>query len=131
MSVEMAGSARYTGYVGAKRFEDDPVAIYLREVYAIPALTRDEEIELYQHVLANDQQADFAAKRLIDSNLAMVVAIAEGHRDAGMHVLDLIQEGNEGLKLALRTFRGDSGESFSDHAAACVKDAIAKALAKK
>ena len=128
----MAGSARYTGYVGTTRLDDgDPVAFYLRHVGAIPALTRDEEIELYQHVLANDQQADFAAKRLIDSNLAMVVAIAEGHRDAGMHVLELIQEGNEGLMLALRTFRGDSGESFSDHAAACVKDAIAKALAKK
>ena len=119
-------SARYTGHVGTTRLDDDdPVAFYLRHVGAIPALTRDEEIELYQHVLAN-QQADFAAKRLIDSNLAMVVSIAEGHRDAGMHVLELIQEGNEGLMLALRTYRGDSGESFS----ACIEAAIAGALAK-
>ncbi len=124
-------SARYTGYVGTTRLDDDPVAFYLRHVGAIPALARDEEIELYQHVLAQDQQADSARKRLIDSNLAMVVSIAEGHRDAGMHVLELIQEGNAGLMLALRTFRGDSVESFSDHAAACVEDAIVKALAKK
>jgi len=44
--------------------------------------------------------------------------------------LDLIQEGNDGLLLALETFEGNSGESFSTHAAACVNDAIAKALAK-
>jgi DNA-directed RNA polymerase sigma subunit (sigma70/sigma32) len=91
---------------------------------------RDEEIELFHYVRAHDRHAESAAKRLIDSNLSVVVSIAEAHRDSGMHVLELIQEGNEALLLALRTDRGDSRESFSAHAAACVRDAIAKALAK-
>jgi DNA-directed RNA polymerase sigma subunit (sigma70/sigma32) len=115
---------------GATRLDDDPVAIYLREACAFPALTRDEEIELSQHVLAHDQQAETAGQRLIEANLAMVVSIAEGYRDAGMHVLDLIQKGNDGLLLALETFAGNSSESFSVHAAACINEAIAKALAK-
>lgn len=120
----------YTGYVGGTRLEDDPVRVYLREMCAIPVLTRDEEIELSQHVLAHDQQAESAGKRLIEANLAMVVSIAEGHRDAGMHVLDLIQKGNDGLLLALETFAGHSSESFSAHAAACIHEAMAKAIAE-
>jgi len=46
--------------------------------------------------MAQDEHAESAAKRLIDSNFTMVVSIAEDHRDSGVHVLELIQEGNEG-----------------------------------
>jgi Sigma-70 factor, region 1.2 len=49
------------------RLKDDPVRVYLREMCAIPVLTRDEEIELSQHVLAHDQQAESAGKRLIEA----------------------------------------------------------------
>ena len=104
--------------------DDDPVKGYLREACAIPALTRDEEIELSQHVLAR------AGRRLIEANLAMVVSIAEGYRDADMHVLDLIQKGNDGLLLTLNTFAGDSVATFSAHAANCVENAISRALAE-
>jgi RNA polymerase primary sigma factor len=116
--------------VGTKRFEDDALAIYMREVIAIPALTGDEEIKLCQHVFAGDQQAETSRKRLMDANLAMVVSIVEAHRDAGGHILELIQEGNTGLLHALKTLRPDSCETFSAHATACVKDAISKAIAK-
>jgi RNA polymerase primary sigma factor len=109
--------------------DDDAVEFYLRHVGAIPALTRDEEIELSKHVLAHDQQAESAAKSLIDANLAVVVSIAEGYLDSGMRMLELIQEGNAGLLIALKTF-ANSGETFSAHAAVCIRDAIAKALAK-
>ena len=126
----MGFGTMYTGYVEAKRLDDDPVRVYLREMCGIPVLTKDEEIELSQHVLAHDQQAESAGKRLIEANLATVVSIAERYRDAGMHVLDLIQEGNNGLLLALETFAGNSGESFSTQAATCINDAIAKAIAK-
>ncbi len=69
--------------------DNDPVAFYLREGCAFPPLTRKEEIELSQHVLAHDRDAESAAKSL-KCNLALVVSIAEGYLDSGMHVLDLI-----------------------------------------
>jgi len=68
--------AVYTGFVEATRSDDDPVTIYLREIGAIPALTMDEEIELSQHVLAHDRQAELARKRVIEANLATVVSSA-------------------------------------------------------
>lgn len=120
----------YTGNVGATRSHDDPITIYLREACALPPLARGEEIELSQRLFAHDQQAESAGKRLVEANLAMVVSIAEAHLDSGIHALDLIQVGNDGLMLALKTFPVDGGESFSVHATACVKDAIEKALAR-
>ena len=122
-------NAMYTGYVETTRFDDEPVQVYLREVRAVPALTKDEELELSQHVLANDQQAESAGKRLIEANLARVVSIAERYRDGGIHVLELVQKGNDGLLLALRTFAENSTESFSTHATACINASIEKAIA--
>jgi RNA polymerase primary sigma factor len=105
--------------------EEDPVTIYLREACAFPPLTRDEEIELSRHVLARDEQAESAGRRLVEANLAAVVTIAEGYPKATMHVLDMIQKGNAGLLRALETFQ-DSSKSFSAHAADCISEAIAK-----
>ncbi len=110
--------------------DDDPIKVYLG-VVTTPALTRDEESELSQHVLDNDQQAESAGMRLIEANLAMVVSIAERYRNSGVNVLDLVIRGNNGLLVALNTFAGSSSESFSAHAATCVEVAIAKAIAKQ
>jgi len=108
---------------------DDPLTVYLRKLRAIPALTRDEEIELFQHVLAGDQESESASKRLIEANLALVVSISENYGDRGVHMLDLIQEGNDALLRALKTFSGQPAGSFSAHAATCIDAAIVKALA--
>jgi DNA-directed RNA polymerase sigma subunit (sigma70/sigma32) len=115
--------------VETTRFDDDPVQVYLREACAVPALTKDEEIELSQHVLGNDQQAEAAGNRLVEANLAVVVSIAERYSDRGIHVLELVQAGNDGLLLALKTFAENSTESFSAHAAACINASIEKAIA--
>jgi RNA polymerase primary sigma factor len=114
--------------VETARFDEDPVQVYLREVCTVPPLTKDEEIELSQHLLANDQQAESAGDRLLEANLAMVVSIAERYRDSGMHLLELVQKGNDGLLLALKTFTDNSTKTFSAHAAACVSAAIEKAI---
>jgi DNA-directed RNA polymerase sigma subunit (sigma70/sigma32) len=110
---------------------EGPVTVYVRMVHSVPELTKSEESELSEHVLAHDEQAESAGKRLIEANLAAVVSIAEGyaqvHSDAGVYLLDLIQKGNDGLALALETFADGSGKSFSAHAAACAKEAIEKA----
>ena len=122
-------TARYTGYVDATRFDDDPVQVYLREVGTVPPLTKDQEIELSQHLLANDQQAESAGKTLVEANLARVVSIAERYPRGNMHLLDLVQRGNDGLLYALKTFPDHPNQSFSAYAAACVDAAIAKAIA--
>ena len=128
---ELSGiRAMYTGCVDSTRFVDDPVQIYLREVCAVPALTQAEETALSQHVLASDQQAESAGETLIEASLAMVVSIAERYPPGNMHLLDLIQKGNDGLLLALKTYRDHPNQSFSAHAAACVNAAVEKAIAE-
>ena len=107
--------------------DDDPLAVYLRELNAIPALAQDEENKLSRHLRANDEDAETAGLRLVEANLLTVVAIAERYRGSGIHILELIQRGNEGLLLALNSFAASSGESFSAHAQACIKRAIAAA----
>src|SRR3954452_1997274 len=107
---------------------DDPVQVYIRAMCTAPALTRDEELELSQHLLAHDEHAESSGQRLIEANLGTVVAIAQSYRDSGVHVLDLIQEGNLALLFALRTFADNSDQEFSNHAAACVKNAMSKAI---
>ena len=112
------------------RFDvDDPVQVYLRTVATVRLLTTDEEIELSRHVLANDEQAESAGQTLVEANLAMVVTIAERYPRGNMHILDLVQKGNDGLLLALKTFPDHPDLSFSAHAATCVDAAIAKAIA--
>jgi DNA-directed RNA polymerase sigma subunit (sigma70/sigma32) len=111
---------------------EHPLTVYLRIVNAIPELTMHEERELSEHVLAHDEQGEAAGKRLIEANLATVVFIAEGYAqgysDDGVYLLDLIQKGNDGLLLALKTFDDSSGKGFSAHAAACAKEAIEKSI---
>lgn len=108
---------------------EDLFQLYRREVCTIPPLTHEEEAELTQHVRAHDEHEESAAKRLIEANLAMVVSVAESHRGEGMHLLDLAQKGNDALLLALQTFPAESEQPFSVHAAACVRAAIAQAVA--
>ena len=114
--------------MGSPELTDDPVQVYLREMCTIPALTEDEEAELSRHVLTPDEHSDCAGQRLIEGNLRMVVAIAETYRGGGVHVLDLIQKGNDALLLALRTFAEHSDRQFSVYAAACINEAISKSI---
>jgi DNA-directed RNA polymerase sigma subunit (sigma70/sigma32) len=109
---------------------DNPVSIYLREVNALPPLTQDEELELSEHVRAQDEHAEDAGRRLAEANLARVVSIAGPCRDSGSHVLDLVVKGNDGLLLALKTFPGSASTTFSAHAVRCIEDAIKQAVAE-
>jgi RNA polymerase primary sigma factor len=109
---------------------NDPLKFYLRELSTIQPLTRDEETALLQHVWSQDELAESASRRLIEANLSLVVPIAERHSSAGVHMLDLIQHGNEGLLRALNTFTRSSTDSFSAYAAICIEGAIVRAIAE-
>ena len=107
--------------------KNDPLHIYVREIDCINPLTKSEEESLSQHVLARDDEAESAGRRLVEANLRLVVSIAERHFSAGVDRLDLVQKGNDGLQQALNTFSVDSRGNFSDYAATYIEAAIAKA----
>lgn len=107
-------------------FLDDPVKVYLREVSRVPPLSREEEIDCIEHVRAGDQQADSAADRLVEAHLQLVVSIAERYGSYDLHILDLIQKGNEGLLRAVQTLGESRHDSFSAHATDHIERAIAE-----
>jgi DNA-directed RNA polymerase sigma subunit (sigma70/sigma32) len=111
----------------------DPVAMYIREATNVEPLTKEEETKLFRELGGSsnwDEQRENVARRLIESKLMLVVSIAQKHPAAGPPMLDLIQEGNIGLLNAVKTFAGKPIGDFTAHAAACIEDAIAKALDK-
>lgn len=105
---------------------DDPLTTYLDAVHTVSPLSRDEEIDCVHHVRAGDQQAASAGKRLMEANLLLVVSIAERYRNAPIAMLDLIQQGNEGLMRAIRTLNESGEDSFSVHATVHIERAIAE-----
>jgi DNA-directed RNA polymerase sigma subunit (sigma70/sigma32) len=108
---------------------DDPVEVYVAEACKVPPLSREEENRCVQHLRAGDQQAESAALRLGEANLHLAVSIAKRYRNDRIHILDLIQKGNDGLLVALRTFKDSGEDSFSAYAAAHIERAITKAVA--
>ena len=73
---------------------DDPVRMYLKEIGQVKLLSAEEEVELAKRVAEGDQEAK---NKLTEANLRLVVSIAKKYSGRGLHILDLIQEGNTGL----------------------------------
>ena len=80
---------------------DDPVRMYLKEIGQIKLLTAEEEVDLAKRVSEGDQAAK---DKLTEANLRLVVSIAKKYSGRGLHILDLIQEGNTGLIRAVDKF---------------------------
>ena len=105
---------------------DDPVRMYPKEIGQVKLLTADEEIELAKRV----SEGDKAAKdRLTEANLRLVVSIAKKYSGRGLHILDLIQEGNTGLIRAVDKFDYTKGNKFSTYATWWIRQAITRAIA--
>lgn len=97
-------------------FTDDPVQVYLREVARVPLLTPEQETQLAESIAENGTGADRAKTQLVEANLWLGVAIAQQYGAAGIHILDLIQQGNAGLMQAAGTFVPRRGYKFSTYA---------------
>ena len=105
---------------------DDPVRMYLKEIGQVRLLSADEEIELAKKV----SEGDKAAKdKLTEANLRLVVSIAKKYSGRGLHILDLIQEGNTGLIRAVDKFDYTKGNKFSTYATWWIRQAITRAIA--
>ena len=105
---------------------DDPVRMYLKEIGQVKLLTADEEIELAKRVSEGDKKAK---DRLTEANLRLVVSIAKKYSGRGLHILDLIQEGNTGLIRAVDNFDYTKGNKFSTYATWWIRQAITRAIA--
>ena len=105
---------------------DDPVRMYLKEIGQIKLLTPEEEVDLARRVSEGDQ---YAKDKLTEANLRLVVSIAKKYSGRGLHILDLIQEGNTGLIRAVDKFDYKKGNKFSTYATWWIRQAITRAIA--
>ena len=105
---------------------DDPVRMYLKEIGQVKLLSAEEEVELAQRVNDGDQEAK---NKLTEANLRLVVSIAKKYSGRGLHILDLIQEGNTGLIRAVDKFDWTKGNKFSTYATWWIRQAITRAIA--
>ena len=103
------------------------LAKYLTEVYKIPVLTEEEEMEYAKKKEEGDLNA---AKILISSHLRLVVKIAFKYQNYGLPIMDMISEGNIGLMKAVRDFTLEKGCRLATYAMwwirACIQDFILK-----
>jgi RNA polymerase primary sigma factor len=110
----------------AKAPTSDPLRLYVRQIGDGPLLTREEERELARRKDAGDEKAK---RKLIESNLRLVMSITRHYTRAGVPLLDLIQEGNLGLIRAVEKFDYRMGYKLSTYATWWIRQSITRALA--
>jgi len=103
----------------------DATHIYLSEIGFSPLLTAEEEVYYARKVRKGDQGA---RKRMIESNLRLVVKIARRYMHRGLALLDLIEEGNLGLMRAVEKFDPEKGFRFSTYATWWIRQTIERGL---
>ncbi len=137
---------------------DDPVRMYLKEIGKIPLLTAEEEkkyaklvaegqiakqkldeidaddnntvpAEEYEELLDIVDRSEAAKNHIAEANLRLVVSIAKKYTGRGLHLLDLIQEGNMGLLRAVDKFEEKKDFKFSTYATWWIRQAITRAVA--
>ena len=103
----------------------DATRLYLNEIGFSPLLTAAEEVHYARRALRGDAAA---RKRMIESNLRLVVKIARRYMNRGLALLDLIEEGNLGLIRAVEKFDPERGFRFSTYATWWIRQTIERAL---
>jgi RNA polymerase primary sigma factor len=125
------------------------LSLYLREMGRVPLLTPKEEIRLallvqqgkleQQRAIEHNthpnekvmERAKDAQRRLIEANLRLVVSIARKYQNAGLALLDLIQEGNQGLMIAVEKFDPTKGYKLSTYATWWIRQFVSRAIANQ
>ena len=127
---ESSARSRRAG-VGATRQAtgaEDAFQSYLRDIRGLGLLTHTEEIELAQRAAAGDE---LARRKLIESNLRLVIAIARRYTSTGVPLIDLIQEGNLGLMRAAEKFDYQRGCHFGTYATWWIRQAVSRAAGEQ
>jgi RNA polymerase primary sigma factor len=108
--------------------ETDSVSAYLKEIRRYKLLTAAEELELARACKSGDKMAE---RKLIQSNLRLVVSIARCYMNQGLSFQDLIQEGSIGLIKAIEKFQPEKGYKLSTYATYWIRQAIGRAIMDK
>ncbi len=103
----------------------DATRLYLREIGFSPLLTAEQEVHYARLALKGNQEA---RKRMIESNLRLVVKIARRYMNRGLALLDLIEEGNLGLIRAVEKFDPERGFRFSTYATWWIRQTIERGI---
>jgi RNA polymerase primary sigma factor len=104
----------------------DSLQLFLADVGRHKLLTAAEEVALAKQIERGDP---VAKRRMIESNLRLVVSIAKGYRGLGVPFLDLIQEGTLGLNRAVEKFDWRRGYKFSTYATWWIRQSVQRAVA--
>jgi RNA polymerase primary sigma factor len=107
---------------------EDAFQSYLRDIRGLGLLTHAEEIDLAQRAAAGDE---LARRKLIESNLRLVIAIARRYTSTGVPLIDLIQEGNLGLMRAAEKFDYRRGCHFGTYATWWIRQAVSRAAGEQ
>jgi len=107
---------------------EDAFQSYLRDIRGMGLLTHEEEIDLAQRAAAGDERAK---RKLIESNLRLVIAIARRYTSTGVPLIDLIQEGNLGLMRAAEKFDYRRGCHFGTYATWWIRQAVSRAAGEQ
>ena len=103
----------------------DAASLYLKEIGYAPLLTAEEEVYYARLINKGDESA---RKRMIESNLRLVVKISRRYVNRGLSLLDLIEEGNLGLMRAVEKFDPELGFRFSTYATWWIRQSVERAL---
>jgi RNA polymerase sigma factor (sigma-70 family) len=122
--------------VGGERDEEvsagdeplDSLRLYFQDIRAAKLLAPEEEQELARRIAQGD---DAARKRMIESNLRLVVKVAKRYMGQGLPLLDLIEEGNIGLIKAVERFKPEKQCRFSTYAVLWIRQSIERGLVRQ
>ena len=103
----------------------DATRLYLSEIGFSPLLSAEEEVYFARQIAKGSEEA---RKRMIESNLRLVVKIARRYLNRGLALLDLIEEGNLGLIRAVEKFDPERGFRFSTYATWWIRQTIERAI---
>lgn len=105
--------------------KDASLSIYFKDIYRLPLLTQEEEINLAKKIQKGDLQAE---NELVKGNLRFVVSVAKSYQGKGLDLVDLIQEGNCGLIESARKYDPSKNIKFITYAVWWIRQSIMKAL---
>jgi len=110
--------------------KNEILQMYLKDISKIKLLKKEEEIDTGRKIKeGNKQEAHIARKKLIQSNLRLVVSIAKKYIGQGILFMDLVQEGSLGLIKAVERYDYKKGFRFSTYATWWIKQSIIRAIA--
>ncbi len=111
--------------------KDKNLSKYLSEISKVPLLSATEEIRLAKQAQKSGAAANEARRKLIVSNLRLVVSIAKKYLYYGLPLSDLIEEGNLGLMKAVDRFDPTRGCKFSTYATWWIRQAVTRSLSNQ